>query len=85
MLSGRLHRHATGCRWRDLPERSGPWSTVPPRFRRWTRQERGDRILAALRRELDAAGQIDWRLWCIDGSHVRAHRVTAGRFSPRPR
>jgi hypothetical protein len=30
------------------------------------------------RAELAEAGRIDWELWCIDGSHVRAHRVAAG-------
>lgn len=39
------------------------------------------RILRALLADLEAAGQIDWRLWCIDGSHVRAHRVAAGAGS----
>jgi hypothetical protein len=78
----RAQRHALPPRDR-VPvarpaERYGPWSTVHSRFRRWTREGLWDRILAALQRELDAAGQIDWRLWCIDGSHVRAHRVAAG-------
>jgi len=36
------------------------------------------RVLAALQGELAEAGRIDWELWCIDGSHVRAHRVAAG-------
>ena len=78
VLNGMLYRHATGCPWRDLPERYGPWSTVAARPRRWTREGRGDRILAALPRELADAGRIDWTLWCIDGSHVRAHRHAAG-------
>jgi hypothetical protein len=36
------------------------------------------RILAALQGELAEAGRIDWEPWCIDGSHVRGHRVAAG-------
>ncbi len=78
VLNGMLYRHATRCQRRDQPERYGPWSTVHSRFRRWTREGLWDRILAALRRDLDAAGRIDWRLWCIDGSHVRAHKAAAG-------
>jgi transposase len=78
ILNGMLYRLCTGCGWRDLPERYGPWSTVASRLRRWTREGRWDRILAALQRDLDAVGQIDWELWCIDGTHVRAHRVAAG-------
>ena len=38
VLNGMLYRHATGCQWRDLPDRYGPWSTVHSRFRRWTRE-----------------------------------------------
>ena len=78
VLNGMLYWLHTGVPWRDLPERYGPWQTVYARFRRWTREGRWDRILQALQRELDAAGQIEWTLWCIDGSHVRAHKAAAG-------
>lgn len=78
VLTGMLYRHATGCAWRDLPARFGPWSTVASRERRWTREGLWGRILAVLQGELAEAGRIDWKLWCIDGSHVRAHRVAAG-------
>ncbi|RZK89414.1 MAG: transposase [Hymenobacter sp.] len=27
-------RYSTGCAWRDLPERFGPWNTVARRCRR---------------------------------------------------
>ncbi len=37
-----------------------------------------DRILEALHIRLDADGEIDWDLWCIDGSSVRATRAAAG-------
>ena len=84
VLDGMLYRHAIGCPRRDLPERYGPWSTVHSRFRRWTREALSDRILRALQRDLDAAGQIDWRMWCIDGSHVRAHCVAAGAGGKPP-
>ena len=78
VLNGMLYRHATGCAWRDLPERYGPWSTVSSRQRRWTHEGLWNRILAVLLGELAEAGQLDWALWCVDGSHVRAHRVAAG-------
>jgi transposase len=83
ILNGMLYRHATGIGWRDLPERYGPWSTVASRFRRWTREGLWDRVEEALQRDLDAAGQIAWDLWCIDGSSVRAHRHAAGARGKR--
>ena len=72
VLNGMLYRHATGRPWRDVPEQYGPWCTLHSRYRRWTREGLWDHILGALQRDLDAASQIDWRLWCIDGSHARA-------------
>jgi transposase len=75
VLDGMLYRHATGCAWRDLPERDGPWSTVASRQRRWAREGLRARILAALQRELADAGRIDWALWLaapggVEGSPV---------------
>src|SRR6185312_5409 len=78
ILNGMLFWLHTGIPWRDLPERYGPWQTVYARFRRWSREGLWERILQTLQRELDAAGQIEWTLWCIDGSHVRAHKAAAG-------
>jgi transposase len=78
LLNGMLFRINTGIPWRDLPERYGPWQTVYSRYRRWSRSGLWDRILTALQRELDAAGQIEWMLWCIDGSNVRTHKAAAG-------
>lgn len=77
-LNGMLFWLHTGVPWRDLPERYGPWQTVYSRFRRWSRDGTWDRILGALQRELDAAGQLEWGLWCIDGSSVRAHKAASG-------
>ena len=36
------------------------------------------RIVEALQIKLDRKGLIDWDLWCIDGSNVRAARAAAG-------
>ena len=68
----------TGAPWRDLPERYGPWQTVYDRFRRWQREGLFDRILEQLQIRLDAEGRIDWDLWCVDGSSIRASRAAAG-------
>lgn len=78
VLNGMLFRVNTGIPWRDLPERYGPWQTVYSRSRRWARTGVWDRMLQALQTRLDAAGNIDWSLWCVDGSNVRAHQAAAG-------
>ncbi len=78
MLNGILWILRTGAPWRDLPERLGPWQTVYDHFRNWRRDGIYDRILEALQIRLDRNGQIDWDLWCIDGSSVRASRAAAG-------
>ena len=74
MVNGILWALATGAPWRDLPERFGPWQTVYDRFRRWTRQGFWERL--QVRRQAD--GRIDWELFFIDGSIVRAHKAAAG-------
>lgn len=78
MLNGMLWTLRTGAPWRDLPERFGPWQTVYDYFARWRREGVFDRILAALQIRLDERGLIDWDLWCVDGSSVRASRAAAG-------
>jgi transposase len=88
ILNGLLWRLRTGCPWRDIPDRYGPWSTIYDRFRRWSRDGTLDRILEALQVRLDQAGQIDWELFCIDGTSIRASRAAAGagkRGAPRNR
>ncbi len=72
---GWLH---TGVPWRDLPEQYGPWQTVYARFRRWCHEGLWTRILGVLQGELDRLGQLAWDLWCIDGTHIRAHKAAAG-------
>ena len=73
------HRHElTGAEWTRIAP------LLPARQTRGTYYAEHRRILAALQRELAAAGRIDWAPWCIDGSHVRAHRVAAGAGENTP-
>ncbi len=37
-----------------------------------------DAILERLQMRLDEEGRIDWDLWMVDGSSIRAHAVAAG-------
>ena len=68
----------SGAPWRDLPERYGPWESAYAHFNSWRRQGVFERVLEALQVRLDAEGHIDWDLWCVDGSSVRASRAAAG-------
>src|SRR5215213_4299666 len=78
VVNGILWKLATGVPWRDLPERYGPWQTVYTRFRRWTRAGVWDQLLAAVQRQADAAGALDWELHFVDGTVIRAHQHAAG-------
>lgn len=78
MLNGILWILRTGAPWRDLPERYGPWETVYMYFNEWRSSGAFDRILETLQIRLDREGRIDWELFCIDGSSVRASHSAAG-------
>jgi transposase len=86
ILNGILWKLRTGAPWRDLPqERYGPWSTVACRFRRWRVAGVWDRIFAAVQREEDTAGHVDWSVQCVDGTVIRAHQHAAGAQKGGPR
>jgi transposase len=78
ILNGIVWKLRTGAPWRDLPERYGPWSTVACRFRRWRLAGVWDSVFAAVQREEDAAGHVDWAVQFVDGSVIRAHQHAAG-------
>ncbi|HUR39256.1 MAG TPA: transposase [Planctomycetota bacterium] len=79
MINGCFWILHTGAQWRDLPrETYGPWSTVYDHFRKWRLDGTWDRVLSRLEVRLDREGRIDWDLWCVDGTTVRASRSAAG-------
>ena len=78
VLNGMFWILNSGAHWRDMPERYGNWETVYGRYRRWTREGLIDRILERLHVSLDEYGRIDWSVFDVDGSNVRAHRCAAG-------
>ena len=79
IINGILWIDRTGAPWRDLPEhRLGKWKTVYDYFSKWRADGTYDRILRALQVRLDKEGKIDWDLWCVDGSSIRASKAAAG-------
>jgi transposase len=78
VLNGMFWVLNSGAQWRDMPERYGKWQTVYSRYRRWTREGLFDRVLERLHLELDEDGRIDWDVFDVDGSNIRAHQSAAG-------
>ena len=85
MIDGILWALADGGRWRNLPERFGPWQSVYDRFRNWARKGLWDKILRRLQARKMHSGDIDWDLFCIDGTVVRAHQSAAGGSKKKAR
>ena len=78
MMDSHMWVLRTGAPWRDLPDWFGPWQTSYTRFRQWRDGGVWDRIVEKLLVLLADAEEIDWELWCIDGSSIRAARCAAG-------
>ena len=78
MLEGMLWLLRTGAPWRDLHERFGPWQTVYHYFNEWRREGVLEQIAQHLLLKLDGAEKLDWDLWCVDSTAVRAAKAAAG-------
>ena len=78
MLNGMFWILCSGAPWRDLPARYGKWKTVYDRFRRYRIDGTFDKILNRLLLELNEQGLIDYTLWEVDSTTVRAHKSSAG-------
>lgn len=83
VINGILFVLCTGIGWADLPVEFGRPKTVANRFRRWVKEGLWSRIVCQLIERLLSEGAIDFDLWCVDGTVVRAHRSAAG--APRGR
>jgi transposase len=78
-MDGILWILQSGAPWRDLPEEEfGPWETIYGLFNAWNASALLDKILHRLQSARIDAGKIDQKLWCIDGTIVRAHRCASG-------
>jgi len=79
IVNGILCILRTGAPWRDLPEDEfGPWETVYGLFNRWNADGFLDKILSRLQGGVIESGKLDKKLWCVDGTIVRAHRCAGG-------
>ena len=78
VINGILFVLRTGIPWADLSAEFGRFKTVYNRFRRWVKSGVWQRIFESLIDRLRKSGEIDFELWCIDGTVIRAHRVAAG-------
>lgn len=78
MLNGILWILHSGASWRDLPLHYGPWKTVYGHFLRWAKGGTFERVLRKLQIRLDREGLIDWDIFMVDGTSVRASKAAAG-------
>jgi transposase len=72
ILNGMFYILRTGCPWRDLPERYGPYTTVYNRFNRWRKAGIWDGMMDAIVKAHDGKVQM------IDSSIVRVHQHASG-------
>jgi len=71
VINGIFYVLRSGCAWRDLPQRYGPYTTVYNRFNRWAKAGVWDRIMDA------AIAANDDDVVMIDGTSVRVHHSGA--------
>ncbi len=78
MLNGIFWILYSGASWRDLPERYGPWKTVYDRFSKWRKDGTFDKVLSHLQMKLDREGLLDWTLFGVDSTSIKASKAAAG-------
>ena len=78
MLNGIFWILCSGAKWRDLPERYGPWKTVYQRFRQWHDDGTVERLLARLHLKLRQDGYLELDTWMIDSTTIRTTRAASG-------
>lgn len=71
MVEAMVYVLRTGCPWRDIPIRFGPWSSVYTRWSRWSQAGLWAAILDDLAR--DGEGSLRH----LDSSHVKVHQDAA--------
>ena len=82
-INGILWILKTGAQWRDLPKQYGKWGTVYARYRLWQLDGTWDLILEKLLIRFNIDGKIDWSLFAVDGTIVKAHKSAAGALTKK--
>jgi transposase len=82
-INGILWILKTGAQWRDCPKQYGKWGTVYARFRLWQLDGTWDLILEKLLIHFNMDGGIDWSLFAVDGTIVKAHKSAAGALTKK--
>ncbi|MEU4149847.1 IS5 family transposase [Streptomyces sp. NPDC026659] len=77
VINGVIHRLSTGCQWRRLSDRFGPWQTIHKRQALWSADGTWKRLLQHVQAVADGAGDIDWNI-NVDSTSIRAHQHAAG-------
>lgn len=77
MVNAMLFLARTGCQWRYLPDRYGPWGAVWQQWRRWRANGVWDRAMALLAREirLKHGREATPSMLMIDAQTVRGGRA----------
>ena len=74
VISGIIHVLQSGCRWRDAPDKYGPYTTLYNRYHRWSQKGIWQYMFAAITASLsDEDEQAS-----IDSTHIKAHRCAGG-------
>lgn len=77
VINGIIYRVSTGCQWRELPARFGPWQTIHKRHMLWSADGTWETLLRHVQAVADSEGDIDWDI-NIDSTSIRAHLHAAG-------
>ena len=83
MINGILWSLKTGAPWRDLPEKYGKWGSVYARYRHWQLDGTWGLVLEKLLIRFNAEGKMDWSLFSVDGTIVKAHKSAAGALKKK--
>ncbi|WP_435844569.1 IS5 family transposase [Streptomyces hygroscopicus] len=83
VINGIIHRLGTGCQWRQLPARFGPWRTVYTRHMLWSADGTWERLLQHVQAVTDSKGNTDWDI-NIDSTSIRAHQHSVGAPTTPP-